>query len=439
MNIVYIHTHDTGRYIEPYGYGVSTPNLMRLAQDGVLFRNAYSTAPTCSPSRSAMMTGMRPYSTGMIGLAHRGFQMSDYSKHLAQYLKKHGYETALCGIQHEAPDVDMLGYSRILGNQQFDMAVFDFDSESWDLENALAVAKYVKEEKDQPFFLSFGMFNTHLNFPPTKRRHNPNYVQVPHPLFENQENRELMAGYHTSLEVADNCAGIVLDAIEEAGLMDNTLIIFSTDHGLPFPRMKCNLYDTGIGVSLIMRTPNGDLKGEAVDAMVSHLDLFPTICDFAGLEQPDWLQGHSLMPIFKGESDSVRDHIFAEVTYHAAYEPMRTIRTERYKYIKYYDEEHQSYVPPNIDNNAAKAHLIEHGFLDQKRPEELLFDLYFDPVERVNVADDPAYQDIKQELIGRLEQWMQDTGDPIAEGPIAAPEGAIINNRTSLTYSRHSE
>ena len=108
-NIVYLHTHDTGRGIQPYDPGIKTPNLMRLAQEGVLFRNAYCVGPTCSPSRSGLLTGQYPHQNGMFGLAHRGFSLNDYGKHLANFLKGYGYETALFGMQHEAADANTIG------------------------------------------------------------------------------------------------------------------------------------------------------------------------------------------------------------------------------------------------------------------------------------------------------------------------------------------
>lgn len=102
MNIIYMHTHDSGRYLEPYGYAIPTPNLMQLAREGVLYRNAYCAGPTCSPSRAALVTGMMPHSNGMIGLAHRGNSLTRPETHMAQYFGAQGYETVLSGIQHEA-------------------------------------------------------------------------------------------------------------------------------------------------------------------------------------------------------------------------------------------------------------------------------------------------------------------------------------------------
>src|SRR5665647_1522105 len=112
-NIVYMHTHDSGRYWSPYGYALPTPNLMDFARESTLFRHCYCAGPTCSPSRAALLTGRSPHACGMMGLAHRGWQLHDYSQHLAAFLNRQGYHTALCGIQHEAPDAGMIGYGEI--------------------------------------------------------------------------------------------------------------------------------------------------------------------------------------------------------------------------------------------------------------------------------------------------------------------------------------
>lgn len=432
MNIVYMHTHDTGRFIQPYGHAVPTPHLMQLAEEGTLFRNAYSAAPTCSPSRSALLTGMSPHSAGMIGLAHRGFQLKDYDQHLVQCLKGNGYETALCGIQHEAPDPEMIGYDLLLGHSEFDMSDFETDSVAGDIGNAKQAAAYILQAKHKPFFLSFGMFNTHRDFPDIDPDVNPNYVLPPFPFYDNAQNREDMAGFITSAKVADRCVGIVLDAIKASGRDDDTLIIFTTDHGIAFPRMKCNLYDTGIGVSLIFKYPGNTRKGEAIDALVSQIDIFPTLCDMLSLEKPEWLQGKSLVPLLEAASVKVRDEIFAEVTFHASYEPMRCIRTERYKLIQFFDHHHKI-VPANIDDCLTKDFLLEHGYLEGTREREMLFDLYLDPVERINLIDNERYKEIYRDLSNRLNRWMQETNDPLLKGQVPMPAGAVVNKLSSVS------
>jgi arylsulfatase A-like enzyme len=431
VNVVYFHTHDTGRYIQPYGYAVPAPNLQSLAEEGTLFRQAFCTGPTCSPSRSGLLSGMAPHSAGMIGLAHRGFSMNDYSRHLASFLTRNGYETALCGVQHEAAaaEVDRLGYTRNLSALNTEKA-----HEARDLKTAQLAADFIREPHERPFFASVGLFNTHRtssDFPETSHPVDPRYVMPPHPMYDTPENRQDMAGFIASAAVVDRCVGIVRKALEESGEWERTVFIFTTDHGIAFPRMKCNLYDTGIGVSLILYAP-GLANGKVVDSLVSHIDLFPTLCDMLGIAKPEWLQGHSIVPLLEGTTDEIRSELFAEVTYHAAYEPMRCIRTKRYKLIRFFDD-HDGHVMPNIDDGFSKRFLVQHGIRERRRKKEMLFDLYLDPVERENLIDDPAYQAIASELSESLQRWMQRTDDPLlAGGQVPLPEGAWVTDRSEL-------
>ena len=435
MNVLYVHTHDSGQYLQPYGHNIPTPNIMKLAQEGTLFRHAYCAGPTCSPSRAALLTGMAPHSCGMLGLAHRGFKLNDYSQHMVQYFNKMGYETVLCGVQHEAPQAEMIGYQNILKPENNNI-VHRWDA---DLPNAEKVAAYLREKKSGPFFLSFGMFNTHRVYPEIDDDIKPEYVLPPFPLYDNQQNREDMAAYITSARIADRCVGIVLDALKESGLEDNTLVIFTTDHGIAFPHMKCNLYDTGIRVALILKYSGNLSKGKAIDALVSHLDVFPTICDILGLTPPEWLQGKSMVPLLEGKVDKIRDEIFSEVTFHAAYQPMRCIRTERYKYIRYFDD-YDCVVAANIDDGPAKSFLLENGLLDMPIEKELLFDLYHDPTERNNLVGRQEYQQVYENLIERLHAWMVETNDPLLQGKVEKPLGAIINKKTCISAaSRNPE
>jgi N-sulfoglucosamine sulfohydrolase len=436
MNILYLHTHDTGRYIEPYGHAVPTPSLMELARGGTIFRNAHAAAPTCSPSRAAMLTGTSPHSCGMLGLAHRGFQLHDYGRHLARVLGAHGWETVLCGIQHEAPRAEMIGYSRILGEQGYVMRELmkdpNFSSAAWDLANADRVCAYIRSAGSGPFFISYGMFNTHREFPKEPFPVDPDYVSVPPEIADTRANRADMAAFIGSAAIVDRCVGRVLDALREAGRDRETLVIFTTDHGIPFPESKSALYDTGTGVALILRYPGNSAAGQAVDALVSQLDLFPTICDLAGIPRPDWLQGHSLVPVLRGDKEEVRDELFAEVTFHSAYEPLRSVRTRRYKLVVRYGDDLR-FTPANVDDCPSKKLLIESGYRERRPDRIMLFDLYLDPLERVNRAADPDYAAVLQDLTRRLEGWMRETDDPLLRGPVPRPPGARINKASCLS------
>ncbi len=426
MNIIYMHTHDTGRYIQPYGYAVNTPNLMNLAKEGVLFRQTYNAAPTCSPSRAALLTGMPPHECGMLGLAHRGFKLNDKSKHLASFLSRNGYETALCGVQHVTmPENERkLGYQEIL---HIDRSNY-INSTERDIDTARRAAQYIKRDHKKPFFLSFGMHNTHREYPDSKGRIDPGYVMPPAPIPDTRDTRKDFADFMLSAETADECVGMVLNAIEESGREDDTVVIFTTDHGIAFPFMKCNLLDTGIGVSLIMRFPGRRYSGRAIDALVSHIDIFPTICDLAGLENPEWLRGTSIMPLLTGEMEKIRDEVFAETTFHAAYQPMRCVRTKDYKYIRYYEPGEM--VLSNIDDSPTKQHMLDHEMPVKRRiPGEELFDLNLDPMERINLSHHKYYTNVKEELSQKLDKWMEETKDPLLKGKVEKPEGAAINKK----------
>ena len=421
MNVLYIHTHDSGRYFEPYGYHVPTPNLLNLAKEGTLFRHAYCAGPTCSPSRAGLLTGMCAHSSGMLGLAHLGHKLNDYEQHLANFLKRNGYETVLTGIQHEASRSEDIGYDKIyLGMDDKKEEGGIKNKKEFDFSNAQLVCSYIKEKannKQKPFFLSYGLVNTHREYPQMdqaeQKQVNPNYVMPPYPMYDNEKNRQDMADHINSVKIVDDCVGMVLETLKQSGLEKDTIILFTTDHGIAFPMMKCNLYDSGIGVALIIKYPENKMRGRAIDALVSQIDLFPTLCDLLALDKPAWLQGVSLLPLLENETDSVRNEIFSEVTYHAEYEPMRCIRTKRYKLIKIYNQE-KGYIEANMDGGISKDFYKNAGHFDRMRAKEELFDLYLDPIERVNLIDNHQYKEIYTELNKKLIYWMDKTNDPLA-------------------------
>ena len=177
---------------------------------------------------------------------------------------------------------------------------------------------------------------------------------------------------------------------------------------------------------LILRGP-GFTGGRALDQLVSHVDLFPTVCEVAGIEPPPWLVGRSLVPLAAGsEEPGVRREIFSELTYHAAYEPQRAIRTERYKYLRRFDD-YPYPVLANCDEGPSKDAYLARGW--DKRPvsRESLHDLFFNPGEGRNLIDDPEYAEILDELRARLLLWMQETSDPRLSGPVPAPPRALVN------------
>lgn len=421
-NILYLHSHDTGRYVQPYGHAIPTPNLQALAEQGMLFRQCFCAGPTCSASRAALVTGQNCHSAGMIGLAHRGFSLRDYSQHLVHTLRKTGYTTALAGVQHvDRHPAERVGYDRILPQTGTAAGV------------AAAAEQFFRDGPDQPFFLSVGFVRTHRDFPEPGPREDARYCLPPAPLPDTPRTRYDTACFKAAARELDMGMGQVLDALRREGLEENTLVICTTDHGIAFPLMKCNLTDHGTGVMLMMRGPGGFDGGKVCDAMISHIDIYPTLCDLLGIDRPEWLEGESLLPLVRGEAEEIHDELFSEVTYHAAYEPMRAVRTRRYKYIRRYDDRDRP-VLPNCDNSPSKDLLLEHGWADRPPQAEQLYDLIFDPNESCNVAPDPARAGVLKEMRGRLDAWMERTDDPILRGlPVPAPSGAKVSDPDGLS------
>lgn len=425
-NVLYIHSHDTGRYISPYGFDVDTPNYQRLADEGFLFRQAFTSAPTCSPSRAGLLTGQSPHSAGMLGLTHRGFRLHDPSQHIATTLRDNGYRTSLYGIQHVGS-----GYPTELGYQH----VEEYEDRSWSSiapRAVEAIRTHGRDTSGEPFFMDVGFVETHRPFPPVDPAEG-RYVRTPAPLPDAPETRYDMATYHGSARQLDGALGMLLDALDEAGLAESTLVIATTDHGIAFPRMKCNCTDHGTGVLLIVRGPGGFSGGKVSDALVSQIDLFPTICDVLQIDHPAWLQGTSLLPLVDGTQEEVNEEVFAEVTYHAAYEPQRAIRTKRWTYIRRFGE-HELPVLPNCDDGESRDFLLANGWDQRPIDREQLYDNLFDPVQSRNVIEDPAAADVADDLRDRLKAWMERTDDPLMAGPVPLPVGAAVNDPASHSF-----
>lgn len=416
-NILYIHTHDIGRYVQPHGYAVPTPHIQKLAEQGVLFRQAFCTNPTCSASRSSLLTGMYPHNNGMTGLAHRGWSLNDYRQHIVHTLRAAGYTAVLSGVQHVVGHTNeeawrVIGYDTYLGRPG---------------EAHTRAVEFLESSPPKPFFLSVGFSDTHREYESLNGVDDPRYCRPPDPLPDTPETREDMACFMASARTLDAKMGQVFEALDRTGLAENTLVICTTDHGIAFPHMKCNLNAGGIGVMLILRGPGGFTGGRVIDSLVSHVDIFPTLCDLLQITPPAWLQGVSLMPLVRNETGSVREAIFAEVNYHAAYEPMRSIRTPRWNYIRRFDPRDHP-VLPNCDDSPSKTLWMAHGWQTLAPDEESLYDLIFDPNEAHNLAQDPRYRDVVGELRTRLARWMYETEDPLLKGPIPAPAGAVVND-----------
>lgn len=418
-NVLYIHSHDTGRHVQPYGYPVETPSLQRLAEEGMLFRQAFAAASSCSASRASLLTGTAAHTNGMLGLAHRGWSLHDYRWHVVHTLRAAGYATALVGEQHVSKRPEELGYDHVLETRS---------ASAGDVASA-AVAGL--RTIVRPFFLSVGFRETHRPFAPPDAG-DTRYVRPPPNLPDTPETRADFAAFRASALSLDRGMGTVFAALDAEELTETTLVICTTDHGIPFPGWKSTLSDRGLGVLLVLRGPRFP-AGVVSDALVSQIDLFPTVCDVLELEPPPRVQGRSLLPLASG-ADEVRDAVFGEGTYHAAYEPQRTVRTRGWRYVRRYGERLLP-VPANTDDGPSKDVWVRAGGLEHPLDREQLYDVTLDPEELVNRIDDPACAKILSDLRARLERWMQETDDPLLAGPVEPPPGAEYNLPDQLSAS----
>ena len=422
-HLLYLHSHDTGRWVAPWGYPVPTPHIQRLAGEGVLFRQAFCANPTCSPSRASLLTGQWAHSCGMGGLVNRGWSLPRPERLLPRVLAAAGYRTVRAGLQHVVADPAEGGYERIL-------------------EGGVPVeeraAAFLAEPHDRPFFLDVGFTATHRRGkgfdPPPEGEEptDPGSVQAPAPLPEDPEIRRDMASFIDAARTLDRQMGRVLAALDANGLSGETLVICTTDHGPAFPRMKCNLTDQGLGVMLILRGPGGLEGGRAIDGLVSQIDLFPTVCDLAGLGRPDWLQGVSLLPLVEGRPQ-VREELFAEINYHVCHEPQRAVRTRRWKYIRRLHPRARP-VLPNCDDSPSKDFLLAQGWGESEEAAERLYDLAADPLERDNLAAEASRREVLAEMRGRLQRWQRETGDPLLDRPfLEPPDTAVVADPEDLS------
>jgi arylsulfatase A-like enzyme len=425
-NILLLHAHDAGRYCQPYGFPVESPHLMRFADQGLLFRKAFCAAPTCAPSRAAMFTGEYPHQCGMFGLTGtQGWEIRDPSRHLVHVMNSEGYQTVLAGVQHETNHADLspLGYQRILDPRQRQGEFYPGTINR--------VQEFLSEPHEKPFFLSLGIDEPHRNnvarpeigvgndslrFSKT-RYYDPEKLDWRHTapppwLPDLPQIRREMASFNEGARIMDEYMGRVLEMLRHRNFEESTLVIITTDHGIEFPGGKKTLTDQGIGVMLMMRGPGGFSGGRVIEPMVSHLDLFPTIMEVIGAERRPWIQGKSLLPLVRGDKSALHAEIFAEQNYHGPLEALRCIRTERHKLVLRHDP-----VGNRMRHDGASTAVMDGlGHYDRPTGHVELFDLYLDPWEACNRADDPSFSAIRLDLESRLKAWMESHSDCFPSG-----------------------
>jgi arylsulfatase A-like enzyme len=418
-NIVVVHWHDLGTRLGTYGVdGVPSPAVDRIAAEGVRFDRAFCATPLCSPARSALMTGRYPHANGMMGLQHLGWEYASGVETIPMHLRTLGYHSANFGMQHEASDPTRLGYDEVYeardpatGWQRADTVVDE--ATTW---------LSAPDRRREPFLAVVGFFEVHRPYPvELYPPDDPEAVSVPPYLPDNPHTREDLAAFHGSIRVADRATGRLVETLRTEGLLDHTWIVFTTDHGMAFPGAKSTLYDPGIQVALLMRPPDGAAaRREPTDRLAAHVDILPTLIDLAGGQQPRGLHGVSHAGWLRGEDTRpVRTQVFAEKTYHDAYDPMRAVRTDRWKYIHNAAPGPRLLLPRDIEASATRAGMGDAHLTERTTAE--VYDLTTDPWERDNLAGRPEVADVEAELADTLVRWQRETGDPLLTGPIPAP------------------
>lgn len=409
-NIVLITCHDTGRHFGCYGIEtVHTPTIDGLAADGHLFTNYFTTSPVCSPSRGAMLTGRYPQSNGLIGLTHSPWHWSfnEGERHLSHVLRDAGYHTGLFGLQHEDSDTDTLGFLETRAQRGSD------GKRATALDVATAFSEFCASDAAarSPFYAQIGFFETHRphDFGDVKPDASKG-ISVPPYLLDDQTSRREMAVQQGACRRVDEAVTIISRALDDANLTDDTIFVFTVDHGIEFPRAKWFCYDPGIEVALIVRWPDGGISGgKTRDRLLSNVDLFPTLLELIGEPVADNVEGLSFADYLLDEDASPkRDAVYSVFQG----KDIRSVRTDRYKLIRNFSPRRLVPVPVDMTKSPAGR---------EKCPVVQLFDLEKDPLEFNNIAEDPEYADTRKDLSDRLWAWMESVGDPSLKGPLPTP------------------
>lgn len=466
-NIVLFVTDDQSPIAGCYGSPlIQTPNLDSLAREGTMFTRAYATTASCSASRSVILTGLHNHANGQYGHVHDFHKFTTFTAcaaiSLPAQLGLNGYRTAHIGKLHVAPE-------SVYPFERFLKAPDTHNTPAW----IDACRPLFQEKSDKPFFLCFWTNDPHRSveerqsapeelkpnrfgnpatgesYPGTDEIvYDPAAVPVPEFLPDTIECRREIAEYYQSCTRTDKALGKLIAALKETGQYDNTLIVYTADHGMAFPGAKTTIYEAGLRVPFIVRAPGAANKGVSSDALISHADITPSLLDAAGAldatkrapekfancppvgegENPGprikRYHGRSWLPLLSGGNANGWDEVGASHTFHEIqmYYPMRGLRDRRFKLIWNI----ASPLPYPFASDLWAASTWQAQFrqgsgakygkrtIDSyiNRPPFELYDIVADPAETINLAADPEYADTLADMKIRLKQFQQETGDP---------------------------
>ncbi|TBN03698.1 DUF229 domain-containing protein [Hyunsoonleella flava] len=448
-NILWLVTEDMGAYIPPFGDNtVATPNLSRLAEEGVIYPNLYSTSGVCAPSRAAIATGMYPSSIG------------------ANHMRVNSYNDEIGVPKYEAvPPAEVKMISELLRKQGYyctnnykEDYQFKAPVTAWD--ESSPYAHWRNRDKDQPFFAIFNFTETHesglfepYGFREIETRHyqagDRNYkwknfgkshaknrmdeadtpvhlpkdtkFDIPPYLVDNEVTQRDMWKLYNNIAEMDMQVGAVLKQLEDDGLLENTIVIFYGDHGGPLPREKRLIYDSGLNTPMIIRFPNGQYARTTDNQLISFIDFAPTLLSLTGEKPKTYMQGQAFLGEHKAEE---RKYIHAAADRFDGFtDAIRAVRDSQFKYIRNYRPEQGYYLPvayrEKIPSMKELLRLKDEGKLNDmqlqwfrdSKPKEELFDCEADPYELTNLADNPEYQEKLKELSAEMDKWLSTVGD----------------------------
>jgi arylsulfatase A-like enzyme/GH43 family beta-xylosidase len=411
--VVFLSDDHTWRDSSIYGSTeIETPGMERLAKDGMTFDRAFVNSPTCAPARAALLTGLYPANNG--AEANHSRPHADIKK-LPAYFQQLGYEVVSFG---------KVGHYVQTPEYGFDIARHYGYHEDIAIPRAIEWLRQRQSEK--PLFLMVGTNWPHVPWPEDSSEFAPDELQVPPTHVDNPTTRAWRARYLAAVRIMDDELGMVYDAAREK-LGENLVFLHTSDHGAQWPFSKWNLYEDGIRTPLIVTWPGKIPPATRTRAMVSWIDILPTLVEAAGGQAPEDIDGRSFLPVLRGEKDTHRDVIFATHSGDGNNNvfPIRSVRTaDGWKYIRNLHPEFRftSHVTRNTGDSGYWDSWLQSAVADpaarerirayQQRPAEELYHLDEDPWELSNLIDDPAHAARVADLSQRLDRWMEETQDP---------------------------
>ncbi len=438
-NVVLIVTDDQSLDLGCYGNtAIKTPNMDALAADGTRFTHAYCTTSSCSPSRSVILTGLFNHANGQYGLEHsvHHFRSFDNVMSLPVLLSMAGYRTARVGKFHVGPE-SVYHFDQVLGGNSRNP-----------VDMAERSRKLIEEKSDEPFFLYYatndphragpadwaaGKPNSFGNKPPGKEpkgvvpvHYRPEEVIVPSFLPDTTACRTELAQYYEAISRVDSGVGRLIEILKNAGQYDNTLIVYVSDNGMPFPGAKTGAYEAGLKLPCIIRNPLAKKRGVVCDAYISWVDITPTILDYMSPKVYGIVEfhGRSALPILEQANPAGWDEVYASHTFHEVtmYYPMRVVHSGRYKLIWNIAYPLSYPFASDLWDSSTWQDALKHGddFMYGKRtidrlehrPEFELYDLQKDPEEVHNLAQDPPHRELFVTLRDKIKAFQKRMEDP---------------------------